>query len=180
MSRTPDEILALLEQVRQDAGGPPVEKWNPPLSGDIDMRIDRDGRWFHEGTPIERPALVRLFASILHRDGDDYVLVTPVEKWRLRVDDLPFVATLVERVEHDGRPQLVFTTNIDRLVVADADHPLTVDDAGGEPAPRLRVKPGLDARIARNAFYQLVEWAREQDGELVIDSAGATFPLGRL
>lgn len=180
MTRTPDEILNLLEQAERDANGlPPVQRWNPPLLGDLDMRIARDGSWHYQGTPIQRPALAKLFSSILLHEGDDYFLVTPVEKWRITVEDLPFVATLVERVDEDGEPQLVFTTNIGTVVAAGEQHPVVVTrDAHGLPSPALLVRANLQARIGRNAFYQLVEWAREEQGQLVIDSGGITFSLG--
>ena len=157
---------------------PPVERWSPALSGDLDMRIARDGRWFYLGSEITRAPLVKLFSTILKREDDDYFLVTPVEKWRIQVDDLPFVALSVERVDD----ALVFTTNIGSTVVANAEHPLTVetDAHTGEPHPRLRVRSNLDALVHRNAFYQLVEWAQDVDGRLQVRSQGVDFDLGAL
>lgn len=157
---------------------PPVERWSPALSGDLDMRIARDGRWFYLGSEITRAPLVKLFSTILKREDDDYFLVTPVEKWRIQVDDLPFVALSVERVDD----ALVFTTNVGSTVVANAEHPLTVetDARTGEPHPRLRVRRNLDALVHRNAFYQLVEWAQEVDGRLQVRSQGVDFDLGAL
>ena len=157
---------------------PPVERWSPALSGDLDMRIARDGRWFYQGSEITRAPLVKLFSSILKREDDDYFLVTPVEKWRIRVDDLPFVALAVERVDD----ALVFTTNVGGTVVANAEHPLTVetDMHTGEPHPRLRVRRNLDALVHRNVFYQLVEWAQEAAGRLQVRSQGVGFDLGAL
>lgn len=183
MSRTPEELLALLDQAEQGASGPPVEKWNPPLSGDMDMRIAADGTWYHEGDPIRRHGLVKLFSSILRLDGDDYVLVTPVEKWRIKVDDLPFVAISVERTEHEGQSVLLFTTNVDEPVIAGAEHPLRVLNGNNdEPRPQLHVRRNLHARVARPVFYELVEWgeAISSNGrnELVIASAGEQFSLG--
>lgn len=180
MTRTPDDIFNLLEQAERDANGlPPIHRWHPPLLGDLDTRIARDGTWHYQDSPIQRPALAKLFSSILLHEGDEYFLVTPVEKWRITVEDLPFVAALVERVHEDGTSRLVFTTNIDTLVIADERHPLVVTpDAHGMPSPSLLVRANLWARIGRNAFYQLVEWAREEQGELVVDSGGVTFSLG--
>lgn len=157
---------------------PPVERWSPPLSGDLDMRIARDGRWLYLGSEIKRAPLVKLFSTILKREDDDYFLVTPVEKWRIQVEDLPFVALSVERVDD----ALVFTTNVGSTVVANAAHPLTVetDVQTGAPHPRLRVRSNLDALVHRNAFYQLVEWAEEIDGRLQVRSQGTDFDLGAL
>ena len=185
MSRTPEQLLALLEQAEQGPSGPPVDKWDPPLSGDMDMRIAADGTWYHEGDPIRRHALVKLFASILRLDGDDYVLVTPVEKWRIQVDDLPFVAHSVDRVQRDGQTRLLFTTNVDDLVVADDSHPLTVPmTADGEPRPQILVRRNLLARVGRTAFYQLVDWASpEQEGGescLVLYSGASRIVLGSM
>lgn len=179
-----DSISAQVSAQDAPKGLPPVDKWNPPLSGDLDMQIRRDGSWWYQGTPIERPALVRLFASILKREGDDYFLVTPVEKWRIRVDDAPLHAIDVERCEIDGRPALVFETLTGDRVVADADHPVRVvlDAATGEPSPYVRVRRNLDAVIMRPVFYRLVEMSQQQDttegSELVVESAGQRFSLG--
>ncbi len=154
------EGLAASAGVATKGRGPaPVHLWNPPHCGDIDMRIARDGTWFYLGTPIGRPALVKLFANILRRDGDAYVLVTPVEKVGIRVDDLPFVAVDF-RAEGEGRDQrLTFITNVGDEAVAGPDHPIRVTRAPetGEPAPSVRVRSNLDARIDRKSFYRLIE-----------------------
>ncbi|HLT03342.1 MAG TPA: DUF1285 domain-containing protein [Pseudomonas sp.] len=170
----------------KDGGLPPVHLWNPPFCGDIDMRIARDGTWYYLGTPIGRKPMVKLFSSVLRKDGDDYFLVTPVEKLGIRVDDAPFVAVALE-VEGDGeRQRLRFTTHVDDTVVAGAEHPLRVaqDPATGEPAPYLHVRANLEALIHRNVFYQLVELAVERESEgrrcLGVWSDGVFFPLGTL
>lgn len=178
-----EELLLLLEKAERGPSGPPVEKWHPPLSGDMDMRIAADGKWFHEGDEIKRQKLVNLFASILRKEGEEYFLVTPVEKWRIQVDDLPFIAHSVERVEREGKSHLVFTTNVDDAVIASADHPLTVTATEtGEPQPKIHVRAALDARIGRNAFYQLVDWAELDHSAgkdtLIVTSAGQRFSLG--
>ena len=136
-------------------GLPPVHLWNPPHCGDIDMRIARDGTWFYMGTPIGRPALVRLFSTILRRDGDAYVLVTPVEKVGITVDDAPFVAVDVDR-DGDG---LIFTTNVGDTVTAGPDTPIRVvrDPQTGEPSPYVLVRANLEALIDRKSFYRLVD-----------------------
>ena len=145
-------------QRQQGRGLPPVHLWNPPNCGDIDIRIARDGTWFHERTPIGREALVRLFSTILRLDPDGYWLVTPVEKMRIKVDDVPFLAIRVDQV--DGR--LVFQTNVGDQVTAGPDHQIRVDiDAeSGQPQPYLHVRRGLEARLTRPVFYELVELAQ--------------------
>ncbi|EPX87557.1 Uncharacterized protein putative in bacteria [Rubellimicrobium thermophilum DSM 16684] len=139
-------------------GPPPVHLWNPPHCGDIGLRIARDGTWFYQGSPIGRPALVRLFASILRRDPEGHVLVTPVEKVSIEVEDAPFIAQDVEQRE-DGT--LVFTTNVGDVVEAGPQNAIRVeiDPQTGEPRPYLHVRRGLEARIDRKTFYRLVEMA---------------------
>ena len=164
-------------------GLPPVERWNPPFCGDIDMRIARDGTWFYQGTPIGRPALVRLFAGILWREGDRYYLVTPVEKVGITVDDAPFLATDFT-AEGSGRTlALTFTTNVGDTIPAGPDHPLrcTLDPTTGEPSPYLRVRRNLDALIDRKSFYRLTDLATHTPHEgqhwFGLRSRGAFFPL---
>ena len=178
MSKT-DDLLSLLEKAGTDAQGlPPVEQWKPERHADIDMRIARDGTWYYEGSPIQRERMVALFSTILLREDDKYFLITPVEKLGIQVDDAPFVAVEVQQV--DGK--LVFTTNVGSRVVASAEHPLWVETntETGEPSPYLRVRKNLNALIGRNAFYQLVDWAEERDGKLVVESGTGAFELGKL
>ena len=184
--QTPASTDALAEQVetaqKKSVSAPPVHLWNPDLSGDIDIRIARDGSWYHEGTRFERQALVKLFASILKKEGDEYFLVTPVEKWRLQVEDAPFVATLLD-VEGAGQEQcLALTTQVEDRVDLDAAHPLRVSfNDQGEPSPYVMIRRGMEALISRNVYYQLVELAVEheyQDRQRVgVWSAGQFFPL---
>lgn len=149
----------------------PVHLWNPPLSGEMDMQIARDGTWYHEGDPITRKALVQLFSGILRYDDDGrYYLVTPVERWAIKVDDAPFVATQL-KVEGQGEQQkLVFTTNLQNSFTAGKEHPIRVevDSDTQEPSPYVRVRTNLDALINRNVFYELVELAveREHNGKM--------------
>ena len=142
-------------------GPPPVHLWHPPFCGDIDMRIARDGTWFYQGTPIGRPALVRLFSQILRREGDDYFLVTPVEKVGIKVDDAPLLAVDFD-VEGTGADQLLrFYTKTEDEAVASAENPLRVRiDAQGQPAPYIHIRAGLEALIDRKSFYRLVELAQ--------------------
>ena len=140
-------------------GLPPVHLWNPEFCGDLDMRIARDGTWFYLGTPIGRPELVRLFSTILRKDGDDYFLVTPVEKVGITVDDAPFVAVDFE-AEGEGREQVLrFQTNVGDEVTAGRDNPIRVsrDPETGEPSPYVLVRANLEALIDRKSFYRLVE-----------------------
>lgn len=169
-----------------DTGGPdadlPVERWTPQYCGDIDIRIRRDGLWFHEGTPIGRPELVRLFASILIREGDQYYLITPVEKMRIVVDDVPFVAVTLD-ASSIGQPaqKLIFGTNLGDRLIAGPDRPLRfeVEEEGdGALVPYLPVRRGLDARIGRAVYYELMDLVETDGaGQMVLRSGGASFPL---
>lgn len=174
------------EQGQAPQGLPPVHKWNPPYCGEIDMEIRRNGQWYYMGTPIGRPALVRLFSSVLRHDDDGhYYLVTPVEKVRIRVEDAPLVATQVERHVENGLPYLRFTTLTGDVVVAGPDHPIRVSFKSDlEPSPYVHVRDRLDALIARNVYYQLVEWGQEVEAEgrpaLAVESAGERYVIGYL
>ena len=140
-------------------GPPPMHLWTPPFCGDIDMEIRRSGTWFYLGTPIGRPALVKLFSGILWREGEAYFLVTPVEKVGIRVEDAPFVAVDVN-ARGDGRGQrLIFTTNVEETVEAGPDHPIRVarDPATGAPSPYVHVRRNLEALIDRKTFYRMVD-----------------------
>ncbi|MDA1099077.1 MAG: DUF1285 domain-containing protein [Proteobacteria bacterium] len=164
---------------------PPVETWQPDFSGNMDMRIARDGTWFYLGSSIKRPKMVQLFASILRHDPDGtYYLVTPVEKFAITVDDAPFQAVAMD-VHGQGRAQvLTFRTNVDDQVMAGPEHPLRVaiDPLTDEPSPYVHVRARLEALISRAIFYDLVELAVEEDrqGETQfgIWSAGVFFPIG--
>lgn len=176
----------LLGQIpRAGKGLPPVHLWNPAFCGDIDMRIARDGTWYYQGTPIGRKPMVRLFSSIIRREGDDYFLVTPVEKVGIKVDDAPFVAVAVEVLGSGEQQVLRFTSNVDDQVDACAAFPLRVetDPHTLEPAPYVRMRDNLEALIHRNVFYQLVELAvpGQVDGEqwLGVWSGGEFHPLGQ-
>lgn len=162
---------------------PPVDQWDPPLSGDIDIRIAVNGQWFHEGDAIQRDSLVRLFSTVLKREGDEYFLVTPVEKWRIQVDDVPFSVVKVETVTREGEQALLFETATGDRVLAGPDHPLRVshDPDSGEPSPYLLVRDGMEGRLVRSVFYELVEMAQPGPGEESalrgVYSMGEFFPL---
>lgn len=139
---------------------PPVDRWNPQHCGKIDLRIARDGTWYYLGTPIGRPALVRLFSTILRRESDgSFCLVTPVEKAEIHVEDAPFLAVSVHVTGAGPSASYEFLTNVGDRVVADKDHGLrvTVDPMTQEPRPYIHVRRGLEARIARSLYYELVE-----------------------
>lgn len=173
------EGVAAAAKVAGERGLPPVHLWNPAHCGEIDIRIRKDGVWFHEGTPIGREALVRLFSTVLRLDPDGYHLVTPVEKMKITVEDAPFIAVRVDQVGEALR----FTTNVGDVVDAGPDNIIRVetDALTGEPRPYLHVRRGLEALIARPVFYELAEMATPRatpDGEVFgIASNGAWFPI---
>jgi uncharacterized protein len=158
--------------------------WDPRRQGEIDIRIAADGNWFHEGRRFHRDAMVKLFAGILRREASEYYLVTPVEKLRIEVEDAPFVASLVERVEDGAESAIVFTTNIGERIVVDADHDIriVIDEDTGEPRPYVHFRDGLEALISRSAFFDLLNLAHEtvRDGGryLAVSSMGQEFELG--
>jgi uncharacterized protein len=177
---------------------PPVHLWNPPFCGDLDMRIASDGTWFYMGTPIGRPALVRLFSTILKREGPKHFLVTPVEKVGIQVDDAPFLAVEMQK-EHDAQEEgggleergqeegqrgtlLRFRTNVDDWVNCDSHHRLRFEPAAdGGLAPYLHVRAGLWAKVTRALYYDLVDMGEERmvDGREMfgVTSAGEFFPM---
>jgi uncharacterized protein len=162
---------------------PPVEKWNPPFCGDLDMRIATDGTWFYLGTPIGRPALVKLFASVLKREGGKHFLVTPVEKVGIRVDDAPFLAVELEIENRGAKQNLIFRTNVDDVIRCDSEYRLRFDpeEVTGGIKPYLHVRRDLWAKVTRALFFDLVALGevREQGGARMfgICSAGEFFPI---
>ncbi len=165
---------------------PPVHHWNPDFCGDIDIRIARDGTWFYTGSPIGRKRLVRLFSTVLRKDKDgEYYLVTPVEKLRIQVDDVPFVANQLEEQGSSENQQLYFRTQTDDIVLAGANNRIWVEHSpSGEPTPYLEVRDGLNALIARNVYYQLIELGIELDTQarrkFGVWSNGEFFELGQI
>lgn len=159
------EGIAASVRAAKGRGLPPVHLWNPPFCGDLDMRIARDGTWFYQGTPIGRPGLVRLFSTILRKDGDRYFLVTPVEKVGITVDDAPFVAVDFDVTGAGPEQVLRFHTNVGDSVTAGEETPLrfTRDPETGEPSPYVMVRAGLEALIDRKSFYRLVDLGQEHE-----------------
>lgn len=174
--------LADVEKLLADKKLPPVDQWNPANIGHSDMRIAADGSWFHAGGRIERPALVRLFSTILRREPDGrHVLVTPVEKLDIDVEDAPFVAVEVTSEGEGEERQLGFRLNTDDYVIAGPENRLRIDTAvDGTPRPYLHVRRGLEALVGRNVFYELVELALAEGNEpLGLWSGGMFFPFGQ-
>jgi hypothetical protein len=191
LSQSPDgdgDKPTLIDNIVSGNSSPPNPRsgQRPPVidHGDLDMRIARDGTWFYRGTPIPRQRLVKLFASVLRREDDgSYWLVTPVERGRVAVEDAPFLAVEVNS-EGTGRDRrLSFRTNLDEIVAAGPEHPLRVETAAnGEPTPYLLVRTGLEARLNRPVFYELVDLADaergDSDGAFGLWSDGVFFDLG--
>jgi len=171
------EGIAASAKAASKRGLPPVHLWNPPFCGDLDMRIARDGTWFYLGTPIGRPELVRLFSTILRKDGDDYFLVTPVEKVGITVDDAPFVAVDFETSGAHDTQVLTFETNVGDTVQAGPDNPIRVerDPETGEPSPYVLIRANLEALIDRKSFYRLVEIGAHHGGWFGLWSGRAFF-----
>ncbi|QFU17303.1 DUF1285 domain-containing protein [Microvirga thermotolerans] len=175
-------LAAALEPHEKRKGLPPVERWNPAYCGEIDMRIAADGTWYYMGTPIERPALVRLFSTVLRRDPERYVLVTPVERVGIAVDDVPFVAVEMA-VEGEGEErQVAFRTNVDDLVQVGPDNPLRFEtEPHGGVKPYVKVRGGLWARVTRALAYDLIALGEERtvDGvpQFGVHAGGVFFPI---
>jgi hypothetical protein len=171
-----------LEQARKAKGPPPVDLWNPPFCGDIDMRIAADGTWFYMNSPIGRKPLVQLFASVLrHDENGKFYLVTPVEKCGIRVDDAPFTAVRMS-VEGDGQNQIMrFETNVDDEVTVDAAHPLrfATEQGTGGLKPYVLVRGRLEALVSRALFYDIAAAGRVEDEWFGVWSSGQFYPMQR-
>ncbi len=177
------DSIAQSAQAASKKGPPPVHLWNPPFCGDLDMRIARDGTWFYMGTPIGRMPLVKLFSSIIRKDGDDYFLVTPVEKVGIKVDDAPFLAIDYD-IDGKGESQVItFTTQVDDTAVAGPENPIRVvrDPETGEPSPYVLIRTNLEALIDRKSFYRLVDIGvhhkHKGDSWFGVWSSGVFFPI---
>lgn len=179
------ELDAIVGAARQagERGPPPLHLWNPPFCGDLDMRIASDGTWFYLKTPIGRPALVKLFASVLKREGKKYFLVTPVEKCGIVVDDAPFLAVELKVEQGESGQVLAFRTNVDDWVTCGPGHVLRFqpEEGTGGLKPYLHVRSDLWAKVTRALFYDLVELGEERDvaGETMfgVASGGEFFAM---
>ena len=180
MPESKQDIMSLASQLGKYDGMPsrlpPVDQWNPDLSGDMDMVITSGGAWIHEGDPIRRDKLVRLFSTILKREGDEYFLVTPVEKWRIKVESTPFQIVLAQIIDQGGANQSIrLITNTGDEFELEADHALFLNEDG---LPEVEVRSQLNASLNRNVYYQLAEIANEEEGGFFFFSNGAKQQIG--
>ena len=165
---------------------PPIEKWNPPFCGDIDMTISKSGKWYYMGSEIKRPAMVKLFSGILRLESDNsYYLVTPVEKVRIQVEDAPFVAVAITKEQSEGMNIVTFRTNLNDEIVLSKENPLSIEiKKNDEPSPYITVRNNLRALISRSVFYELVDLAETIpiDGVpyLAVKSQGEIFKIHKV
>lgn len=175
-------MQALAEAAKEacSRGAAPVETWNPERCGALDLVIKADGTWLYQGSPIARPALVKLFSTVLRRDPDGFVLVTPAEKLSIEVEDAPFLAVEMASDGEGAGRRIRFRTNVDEVVDVGEAHPLRFEEAGdGGLKPYVRVRSNLWALVARSAVYDLVDLAERRGEELGVWSGGLFFPMGR-
>ena len=171
-----EDLISQIQKLKDEGNSlPPVHLWNPERVYDFDMRIDRQGRWFHEGQEIKRIKLAKLFSTVLKKEGDDYFLVTPVEKARIQVEDVPFLVVEFQQ----SASGFVFRTNLDDLVELSIKNPIELRNSNLGELPYIKVRADLWARFNRNVFYQIVELASESNGKLVIEGSGQGFVIGR-
>jgi hypothetical protein len=172
--------LAEIARLADESKLPPVEQWSPAHCGTSDMRIARDGTWFYQGSPIRRQEMVRLFSTVLRREADgSFVLVTPVEKLDIEVEDAPFVAVEMKAEGEGAGMRLAFRLNTGDLVTAGDGHALRFEEGGDGPRPYLHVRAGLEAVVARSVYYELAELAIAGDDDVPgVWSNGVFFPLG--
>lgn len=161
------QVAALLGSVQDGQRPiPPVDKWNPQFCGTMNLQVKSNGEWWHEGSKIQREPLIRLFSSVLWREGDDYFLKTPVEKIQIQVDDVPLLVNSIDQLEQDGKQWLRCSTRTGDVIVVDEQHPVFMREFEGELRPYIRVRWDLEALIQRHAFYHLLNYGTfmEQDG----------------
>jgi len=184
---TPDKLFSdLIEQQKDHLGTlPPVHLWCPEKTGDMDLRIDREGRWIHEGREIKRPAMVKLFSTILKFEDGKFFLVTPVEKWQINVDIAPFFIIEARREERNAKQAVVLVTSTDDFIVVGEDHPLVIKQGmvAEEISPLVSVRDNLMGLISRSVYYQLIDWGQVVSlpngvNELFLESLGSSFSLG--
>ena len=172
-----DPIKTLFDELKAIQASkklPPVHQWQPENEGEIDIRIDRDGCWHHQGRLIERTAIARVFSTILRLDGNDYFLVTPQEKLKIEVEDVPFLVTDAQTHGAGAELEIVVSTSMDDHVVLSENHPLTMRG----DTPYVEIRAGLLARVARSVYYNLVELGRQEASTWCLYSSGARFELG--
>jgi hypothetical protein len=182
-SRPPIQLqgisLAELQKLIDERRLPPVDQWNPEACGHSGMRIARDGTWFHDGSPIGRPAMVRLFSTVLRRETDGrHVLVTPVEKLEIDVESTAFRAVEMQSEGEGRKRRIAFRLDSGDALMLGPKHPLRLADAEHGPSPRLLVRHGLEAELTRPVYYELAEIALSEGHKPPgVWSEGAFFPL---
>ncbi|MAM82224.1 MAG: proteophosphoglycan precursor [Gammaproteobacteria bacterium] len=176
MQDLPYSLMTELEKVaRKDL--PPVALWQPEVEKDIDMEVLPDGTWNYMGTPILRRRLIHLFASVLRKEGDDYYLVTPLEKCRIRVLDVPFQIILMNVIGEGASQSLEITTDMGETVVVDSEHPLRMVHRNDESIPYVMIRAGMEGRMNRNVYYQLAGLLTDREGELGVWSRNHFFEV---
>ena len=176
MQDLPYSLMTELEKVaRKDL--PPVALWQPEVEKDIDMEVLPDGTWNYMGTPILRRRLIHLFASVLRKEGDDYFLVTPLEKCRIRVLDVPFQIILMNVIGEGTLQSLEITTDMGETVVVDSEHPLRMIHRNDESIPYVMIRAGMEGRMNRNVYYQLAGLLTDREGELGVWSRNHFFEV---
>ena len=176
MQDLPYSLMTELEKVaRKDL--PPVALWQPEVEKDIDMEVLPDGTWNYMGTPILRRRLIHLFASVLRKEGDDYFLVTPLEKCRIRVLDVPFQIILMNVIGEGASQSLEITTDMGETVVVDSEHPLRMVHRNDESIPYVMIRAGMEGRMNRNVYYQLAGLLTDREGELGVWSRNHFFEV---
>ena len=161
---------------------PPVHSWNTPLSGDININIDREGVWRHEEDLIKRQSLIAFFSSLLRRDGDDYFLITPEEKWRISVDIAPFFIVAAELVNYAEESAVRMTTRTGESFLVGRNNPLWLEEISGEPnpIPLVIVRDNMPGIVSRPVYYDLISWATiTSDASVTIRSLGQVFNIGK-
>lgn len=180
---SPDQFYQSLGELGSGDQVPPVEKWNPELSGDMDLIIQANGDWLHDGSLIQRRALVRVFSKILKREADNYFLVTPQEKWRIQVQDAPFLVNQLQHEHKNNEPVITLLTTTDNIITVNTDHPLWIEhDQELNPKPYVIVRDNLHALINRSVYMELAELAEEikstEKTVWKLRSCGSHFLLG--
>ncbi|MYD42862.1 MAG: DUF1285 domain-containing protein [Gammaproteobacteria bacterium] len=174
MSKAFNDLFAQINRAKL----PPVALWQPDHVGEIDIRIAADGTWFHEGREIFRKGIAKIFSTILRREGEAYFLVTPAEKLRIQVDEVPFVAIDVEAAGVGVEQRVLFKTNLDEVVMLDANHALRIEQRATGPRPFVHVRDSLEARLLSGVFYQLAEFVEDPESEpLTLWSNGHLFQV---
>lgn len=178
------DLQALTKQIEGLESEPPFDSWQPQNCGEIDIEIKADGTWFHDGSPIGRIGLVKLFAQVLVKEQDGYYLKTPVEKMKIKVESTPFIINQWQLHDTEQGPAIEVTSNLDHKAIISEQHPLKVEGEQSDPLLTVMLHRGLSAKVHRNVYYQWIEQAQEKTiknkTHLVIKSAGQDFSLGQL